>query len=150
MWKTITTHPNYEVSDAGEVRNCKTGRVLKGILNQAGYLQIILCPGHNQYKIHRLVAMYHLENPENKPQIDHIDRNRSNNSIQNLRWATRSENQLNKDYYTRKKDGLHNILVTPNGTFSVQIRGYAKVNKSFKTLEDAIAFRDRFMAENPR
>jgi hypothetical protein len=150
MWKTITTHPNYEVSDAGEVRNSKTGKTLKQILGSRGYLQVTLCPGHNFYTIHRLVAMYHIENPENKPQVDHIDRNKTNNSIENLRWVTHSENVLNKDYNHRKTDGSHNIYITRSGRFNVQITNSLHVCKNFKTMEDAVAFRDQWMAEHPR
>ena len=46
--------------------------------------------------IHRLIALHYIPNPENKPEVDHIDRERLNNNIDNLRWATRSENEKNK------------------------------------------------------
>jgi len=150
MWKTITTHPNYEVSSAGEVRSTVTGKVLKTSMDKYGYHRIMLYPERTNGKIHRLVALYHIENPENKPQIDHIDRNRANNSVENLRWATCSENELNRNYYRKKTDGMHHINVRPCGSFEVSIKGRTKVSKSFNTLEDAIAFRDRFIAENPR
>jgi hypothetical protein len=152
-WKIITTHPAYEVSDAGEVRNIGTGRVRKPHTAN-GYHQVALC--NNGIKttllVHRLVGLYHLENPENKPQIDHIDRNRTNNNVSNLRWATRSENCQNKDYYYyTKTDGNHYITITINQTFQVQFhKSGSNVYKNFKTLEEAIAFRDQYITDNPR
>ena len=151
VWKTITDFPNYEVSDAGEVRNVRTGRVLKCVLNN-GYHVIMLFPGRNNIKVHRLVALHFIENPENKPFVDHIDRDRANNHVSNLRWATPSENTLNTDYYHHKTTGdRHHIRLTVSQTFSVQIKGrHTAVTKNFKTLEEAIAFRDQWMVDNPR
>jgi hypothetical protein len=150
MWKTITTHPNYEVSSAGEVRNTVTGRTLKLCIHNAGYHKVKLCPDRTTYLIHRLVAMYHLENPENNPIVDHIDRDRTNNSVENLRWVTQSENLLNKDYLHKEPDETHYIIAIPSGSFRVRLRGRTKVDKCFNSLEEAIIFRDRFIAENPR
>lgn len=48
-------------------------------------------------RIHRLIALQFIPNPNNYPEVDHIDRNRSNNDITNLRWVTRCENRRNRD-----------------------------------------------------
>lgn len=149
-WKTITNYPNYEVSDAGEVRNVVTGKVLEPGLNSGGYHQVMLCPGRKNMRVNRLVALHFIENPENKPCVDHIDRDKTNNHVSNLRWATRSENNLNADYYHKKTDGTQYIIITRCQRFEVRIKGRTKVNKNFKTLEEAIAFRDQFMVEHPR
>jgi hypothetical protein len=151
-WKIITTHPCYEVSDAGEVRNSKTGRILKPG-NDCGYHQVNLCINgiKTSIKIHRLVALYHLENPENKSQIDHIDRNKINNNVTNLRWVTNGENLQNRNYWAIKTDGNHNIWRTQSHTFTVQFQKdgiYTK--KTFKTLEEAIVYRDKYITDNPR
>lgn len=52
------------------------------------------------FKVHRLVAYKYIPNPLNKPQIDHIDRDVSNNDVSNLRWVTNYENQQNRDGLT--------------------------------------------------
>ena len=149
-WNTITDYPNYEVSDAGEVRNVITGKALKPGLDSYGYRRVALYPGKKFAKVHRLVALHHIENPENKPFIDHIDRDPLNNHVSNLRWATQSENCLNTDYRVIKTDGTHNISITPYQRFCVRIHGRPAVRKYFKTLDEAIAFRDQWMIDHPR
>ena len=65
-------------------------RKTRGCRNSSGYMQV----GYKDkiYKVHRLVAETWLDNPEKKPQVDHIDNNKSNNTLANLRWVTPSEN----------------------------------------------------------
>ena len=149
-WKAITDYPNYEVSDAGEVRNVITGKVLKGARSRDGYHKVVLCPGMKDMRVNRLVALHFIENPENKPMVDHIDRDKLNNHVSNLRWATPSENTLNTDYYVQKTDGTDHIRITPCQSFEVRISGRTKVNKTFATLNEAIAFRDQWMIDHPR
>ena len=64
-----------------------------GTLQPNGYYKIHL--RHKMYNVHRLVAETFIPNPDNKPLIDHIDRNPSNNNISNLRWVTHQENMNN-------------------------------------------------------
>jgi hypothetical protein len=148
-WKTVTTHPLYEVSDAGEVRNSVTGRMMKFGLTGGGYPKVNLSPGMKTVMIHRLVALHFIENPENKPCVDHIDRVKTNNHVSNLRWATLIENARNTDYRTRNTYN-HHICITHCKTFQVRITGRTAVSKTFDTLEEAVAFRDQWMTDNPR
>ena len=85
----------YQVSSWGKVISVKTNKVLSPEINSKGYLRVDLYDSTGKkkhYKVHRLVAEAFIPNPENKPQINHIDGNTQNNSITNLEWCTSSEN----------------------------------------------------------
>ena len=93
--RAITDFPMYSVDTMGVVRNIKTGKVIKGIDNGFGYLQVFIKHSDGEFyhkRVHRLVAEAFIKNPENKKDIDHINNDRSDNKLENIRWATRSEN----------------------------------------------------------
>jgi len=99
VWHDIMDYPDYAISSSGRVRSTKKGRT--SILNpsrSAKYRQVALTnkDGLKSIKIHRLVALHFIPNPEDKPQVDHIDRNPQNNDVTNLRWVTVAENRLNR------------------------------------------------------
>ena len=87
----------YQINRLGQVRRIASGKILKPI-NLRGYLLVDLYKDgvRKQCSIHRLVGFQFVPNPENKPTIDHIDRNRQNNLLENLRWATRKEQANNR------------------------------------------------------
>ncbi|MZX73155.1 endodeoxyribonuclease [Streptococcus pyogenes] len=95
MWVKIARNTNYSINENGVVRNDITGRIKKPFTNKRnGYLIVDLYKDNKSEKvpIHRLVAEAFIPNLENKAMVDHIDGDRKNNSINNLRWATYSEN----------------------------------------------------------
>jgi hypothetical protein len=92
----------YKINKKGEIYTCWYNRIMKPSVNQYGYQFVSLVKGKRDDQkrvkcfIHRLIALQWIPNPENKPEVDHIDRDRLNNSIENLRWVSRTENANNK------------------------------------------------------
>lgn len=120
IWKTIENYPNYKISNNGLVMSIKTGKIMKGTLKKSGYLQIDLWNNGtiSWFLIHRLVALSFIPNPDNKPQVNHIDEDKQNNNINNLEWVTAKENM---NYGTRNiRAGLSNgkeiYALYPDGT----------------------------------
>jgi len=95
IWKDIKGFEGmYQASTCGHIRNSRTGHIMSPCLNRKGYPQTSLWKnkkGHSK-TIHRHVAETFIPNPENKPQVNHIDGNKLNNNIDNLEWNTSNEN----------------------------------------------------------
>lgn len=108
IWKDIKGYPNYQISNQGRVWSTYRQRCLKPYKNNSGYLATHLIAINGKRKnelIHRLVALAFIDNPEGKPEVNHIDRNKENNNVENLEWVTHSENNKidRKGHYTWNK-----------------------------------------------
>jgi len=97
-WKLIEGHEGYAVSTMGRVYSIKKDIMLKPFFTKNNYEQVSLCKKGVIKKqfIHRLVGEVFIQNYFNLPEIDHIDRDKSNNSVNNLRWASRKINNNNQ------------------------------------------------------
>lgn len=100
IWKTLIyqgkEYNNFEVSIDGQIRNVNTKNTYKLYLNKNGYWQVCVSLGSRNnkkiFRVHKAVAETFIPNPDNKCTVNHIDGNKQNNVVNNLEWATYSEN----------------------------------------------------------
>lgn len=94
--------PGFEQFDMDEtnfvIKNINTGRSMKRHLCSQGYWRVSLCTGGKSYckTLGRWIAICFIPNPENKPEVDHINRIKTDDRIVNLRWSTRTEQNINR------------------------------------------------------
>ena len=99
IWRDVTGYEGlYHVSNLGRVKSLHNNKeyILKPRRGKKGkgYFDVSLCKNgkHKTFRLNRLVALAFVDNPENKPEVDHIDTNKTNNRANNLRWVTSAEN----------------------------------------------------------
>ena len=101
----------YTIDNEGKVWSNKYNRYLKPYIKN-GYYYIALSNNYHtkHYRLHRLIALHFIPNPENKPEIDHKDGNPLNNLIENLRWATRQEQGRNQKTPITNTTGYKGVI----------------------------------------
>lgn len=96
IWKDVNGYTGlYQISNLGNVK--RNNKILKPYFNSKGYYRVDLYKDgiEKKYTVHRLVAEHFIPNPDNKPCIDHINTNKTDNRVENLRWVTHKENNNN-------------------------------------------------------
>lgn len=157
----IKNYETYAINKNGEVLDLRSKKLLKQYnnLNGGGYLQVQLINenGYKNFKIHRLVGETFIPNPDNKKTIDHIDRNRHNNNIENLRWATHTEQNINthskgkipykyiiwEDTKSKNGNSFYRIVILND-----KIKYRKRFDVSKYSLEDVVKIRNDILKEN--
>ena len=141
----INNYPNYLIYQDGRVYSKHCKRFIKHHNNGKGYLRVDLNKNGKQKHclVHRLVAEHYIPNPHNKKEVDHMDRNKLNNDISNLRWVTRSENQENIGKVITNKSGIKNISYHKSNNDWVYKKKYRGVTyyNHFKTKARAMWYK---------
>ena len=149
-YKTVDDFEDYEVSNYGNVRKVSTGETLRQSIYK-GYSRVDLFKNWERYDmvqktidVHRLVALTFIPNPLNKRIVDHIDRDKLNNHIDNLRWATHSQNGMNRSAPKSNKSsqtGVHYDKSNKKWTAQIGLNRKNIYLGRFENFEDAVKAR---------
>jgi hypothetical protein len=163
-WKDIDGYEGrYQVSNLGRIKSLnyiksKKTKIIKCNRDNDGYYSVVLYKNvkPKRYKIHRLVALMFIENPYNKPQVNHIDACKWNNNVNNLEWCTAKENlrhawnmglmEKSRDAF-RKYGGKNATLIlsksvmqfTKDGIFVAEYSSMAEARKQTRILQSCIS-----------
>ena len=141
-YKVIEGFMDYSVSDHGNVKNNKTGKIIKLSVQTDGYIRIGLRLNKVEYKkrVHTLVASAFILNPDAKKCVDHINNDKTNNNISNLRWATYVQNGMNKSMHKNNTSGVRGVYFSKSDKkwrAQISIDGIPIYLGLFTDLEDA-------------
>lgn len=140
-WKTIEEFDMYEVNILGQVR--RKAQMLKPGSIPSGHLTVALCKGKGKPKsmyVHRLVALAFMDNPEDKPLVNHINGDPKDNRLDNLEWATYSENNTHayRNNGRRVSTELRVVAVDDDGALIMSFRSGADAAKLLNVTTAAI------------
>lgn len=140
-WRDIPGFDMYEVNAEGQVR--RKAQILKPGSIPSGHLTVALCRGKGKPKsmyVHRLVAQAFLNNPDNKPLVNHKNGNPKDNRVTNLEWATHSENVAHgyRCNGRRVKTELKVLAINDNGEAVMSFRSGADAAKMLGVSPHAV------------
>ena len=146
---SIEGFEHYIIFEDGIIMN-QFGKEMKPWENHDAYYQYSLSKNgkRKNFTLHRLLALTFIPNPDNLPEVDHIDRDRSNNNLENLQWVTKLENLQNKGEYKNNTSGIKNISKCRNGwRFEKHING-KRYQKFSKDKQIVIDYKAQFYLEH--
>lgn len=128
MTKCMRILNDYILHSDGDVYSLKSGRYLEGSLDKDGYRTFNI--GGRQRKAHRLVAEAFIPNPDNLPEVNHKDHDRTNNHKDNLEWCTRKENNAHSLHLVIESCAKGYVFVSPDGvsTTVFNLRDFCRRN----------------------
>lgn len=145
-WRPIEGYENYSVSNTGLVKNTKSGRVLALKTTHDGYYVVNLCSHGEQktVKVHRLVAIAFIPNPEKLYAVDHINLNKFDNRVENLRWLSIADNnrvyrkeQLSEEKKEKRNDvSRKKVICVESGKI---YRSLTQAAEDFKVTSQSIS-----------
>lgn len=136
----IKDYNNYSISNLGNVKNDKTGRILKTYTKPSGYKQVQLGRKTIPQYIHRLVANAFISNPFNKPQVNHINGKKYDNRAENLEWVTAQENDFAYGYISRVENRKKKILAENKDGRKMVFNSRNETAQYFKCHKSQIAY----------
>lgn len=134
----------YTIDIDGNVYGKKHKKILTQCIDN-GYYRVNLSKNSKgkKFLIHRLIAIHFKPNPDNCSEVDHEDRNPLNNSIDNLRWVTRSQQNMNRGIFSNNKSGFTGVYLHGSKyQAEIRINGKIKHLGSYDTPEEASAVRE--------
>ena len=140
--------PNYLIYPDGRVWSKGSKKYIKYSDNKSGYYYVHLYKDKKpkSFRVHRLVAIHYLDNSDLLNEVDHIDRNKKNNNIDNLRWVNRSDNELNK---SPRKHSTKFKWITKTKRNYYQFARKGCKNKSSKDLSKLLCYSFFYLLKNP-
>jgi hypothetical protein len=134
---------NYSVSNLGRVKNNSTDRILKPNIDTRGYYNVKLYQDGIKLtkNIHKLVGDAFIQNPFNKSCIDHINNNKLDNNVNNLRWVSSQENSMNRKISSKNTSNYKGVTFhkqTNKWQARIMINGKSKHLGLFEKIEDAV------------